>query len=135
MARVKTVEEYYTFLWCINVIEGPIKNRGKNSYTIFYEDMLLNFEREITNLFSFLKHPLPNLTRNLQYLPSISTEKDSFERIVNKTQLHAWKEMLNNEQVKSISKILELFCIDFYDEDSIPKREQFCVSKINTNEY
>ncbi len=119
---IKTPEEYFTFLWCLNVKEGIDKNRSGSSLIVFYEDLLLNYEREITRIFDHLKKPIPAEIFDLQLKPSASTYDHSLKSIGGQDQLEAWKKHLTPMQKDNIGRIVNEFGISLYEDGLLPNK-------------
>ena len=119
---INTPEEYFTFLWCLNVKEGTEKNRTGSSLIVFYEDLLLNYEREITSIFDHLKKPIPAEIFDLQLKPSSSTYNHSLKSIAGQDQLEAWKKHLTHRQKDNIGRIIKEFGISLYEDGLLPNK-------------
>lgn len=119
---IKTTEEYYTFLWCLNYKEGIEKNKGGSSLIVFYEDLLLNYEEEISRIFDHLKKPIPSEIFDLQLKPSSSTYDHSLKSIAGQNQLVAWKKHLTSHQKDNIGRIIKEFGITLYDDGLLPNK-------------
>ncbi len=120
---IKTTEEYFTFLWCLNFKEGVEKNKDSPSLLVFYEDLLLGYEKEITRIFDHLKQPVPHEIFDLQLKPSASTYQHSLKAITGRDQLEAWKKHLTGTQKDNISRILNDFGISIYEDRMLPNKD------------
>ncbi len=120
---IKTPEEYYTFLWCLNIKEGLEKSKEGSFLIVFYEDLLLNYEQEISRIFSHFRKPVPPEIFDLQLKPSASTYQHSLKTITGRDQLDAWQRHLTGTQKDNISRILNDFGILLYEDDGLPNKQ------------
>lgn len=119
---IKTPEEYYAFLWCLNFKEGFEKNKSGSSLIVFYEDLLMDYEQEITRIFDHLKKPIPPEIFDLQLKPSSSTYDHSLKSIAGQDQLEAWKKHLTPRQKNNIGRIIKEFGIKIYEDTLLPNK-------------
>jgi len=111
--KIRSVEEYYAFLWSLNFKEGFKKNKGLK---IYYEDLLLNYDSTLKKIFNYLKIPVPVSSVEKRFNPSKSTINYAIENIKNQKQIDSWKQSLSQSQKMNIKSILNYFEIpEFYD--------------------
>lgn len=125
-SAIETKEEYFAFLWCLNITEGPLQIKEASATVVFYEDLIQNFDLEIKHLFRYLGKPIPKTLHENRFCPSLTSSKPSVADILSQKQLEAWKTHLTKTQKKRISSMLDKFNIDFYNEVDIgPDHDKF----------
>ena len=122
MASLSTKEEILTAYWCLtNLVALSHHNNNKRWITLYYENLLLDPEKEIRRIFKRWEIQFPYNIRNKYRKMSRTTLSDN--RIENpKVQLARWRKEFNRSQLKKMSKILEYFDIRHYSaKDEMPK--------------
>jgi len=118
--KFKTTEEFYTFLWCLNFLEGFNKNGGKKVLRIYYEELLIDYHNTIKKIFKFLNKPVPEQAFQKRFVLSRSAEKYAEKIIKNEKQIDSWKTILSKEQIGNIKSILDYFEIKEYSDQVFP---------------
>lgn len=124
--KINNPERRLLIEWIIQydyLINHPYNN--KKWITISYEDLYLNPEDKISDLFRRLNIPIPyNVFNDLKEV-SFSSEKDhSLDAIRNNQQISSWKSKFNKTEVSDMLSFLELAGIDFYSDNEEPDYEK-----------
>jgi len=117
MRDLKSNFEQHIFSWCIeNFI--PLKQfNGKNLFVIFYEDLCIDPEPEIRELFSFIDKPYKKKVNHFINKPSLETSKRS-AIISGNDLITSWKKNITRKQIRKALKILSEFGLDQIYNDS-----------------
>lgn len=93
----------------------PIQLANEKITTIYYEKLLLDSEREITQIFKILDSQQHiDMAMNRLDIPShttVNTEKSYLNE--TRKQLSKWKNRLSREETENIKKVLNWFNVDF----------------------
>ena len=123
----KTPEEYLnneiinlTRHWSNHVLEYLINARSV--YYIFYENLLLNFDKELNNLLQFLDLELSkDQQEKIKMNTSFQSMKASSPNHVRKAKLYGWKDKLDGDYKAIIKEyagpLLQLLHYPLYDDD------------------
>ncbi|WP_435134189.1 sulfotransferase domain-containing protein [Formosa sp. A9] len=97
----------------------PLKQfKGNELLVTFYEDWVINPEKELNRIQEFVKL---DLSVNGDFKDFKKFKKPSKTSVTNNFSISNWKSQINQEQLKSASDILERFGFkELYDENSIP---------------
>ena len=117
--------ERLVFLWCFSYHVPFQQFRRDELHVVFYENLVMNPDEEIGNLFDFLGYKYSaDKVRGSFYKPSSTTKKsESFFR--DKIQVNRWKNNCTSEQATRAYEVMSLFGMgNLYDPDtSIPNTE------------
>lgn len=123
LAAADDLFERMIFFWCVeNLVPLRQFTRGE-VHLVLYERLVLDPEREIERLFSFLGMGFDQGALEAASRPSAATRKDSAivsgQDVVSSWQLH-----VTPDQAARAVEILELFGLDrIYSADPIPRLE------------
>jgi hypothetical protein len=122
IAKLESKEEKIAFIWCVqNIIPLESNKYKEKRLTIFYEDLILKPEEEITRIFTFIGKKTPTNIYDNFNTPSFTTVSGS-EILKGGNQLSGWKKSLNEKQIDDIINVLKMFKIDLYNEDLTPNK-------------
>lgn len=120
--HVDSPERRLLIEWIIQydyLINHPYNN--KKWTTVSYEDLYMNPEKKINEIFKELDKPVPsNVFDNLREVSFSSNRNHSVEAIKQNKQLSHWKSKFSATQISNMLKFLELAEIDFYSEKEEP---------------
>lgn len=94
-------------------------------FLIFYEDLILNPEKELKKIFSEIGESVPSKALESIRKPSIAASKDLYLRA--EEQLGKWKRKLSEKQIYNILRIFDLLEIYIYDDDILPHKNELKV--------
>jgi Sulfotransferase family len=108
--------ERHLFLWCIDNYV-PLKQFGRGEvHLTFYEELLVNPERELRSLFDFLGENLDDHVYAKLARPSPLSRKNA-----PVPSLDGWRGRVSARQLERTGEILALFGLDgIYAEDPMP---------------
>jgi hypothetical protein len=130
--KIRTIEAYLAFIWAIKVkssIYHPDNNR--RWITVAYESLLHDFENQISRIFSYLGHTLPDKIIKMKTIPSKSTHPHSITSIEKGNQIDSWRSELNTNQISEILHIIDQFEIDIYNDSDEPDYDKIYKSYSN----
>ncbi len=117
------VNSKLTFLvaeWALNNVE-VLKNEDDKWHVVFYEDLLLNPEKEIEQINNNCNLNI-SLDENTLREASSSSRSGDYKRDTQ-AQLDKWKNKLPEEEKERIQQILDAFGIKVYNvESSLPQK-------------
>ena len=104
----------HTLLWCIENIL-PIYNQQKRKrYVFFYEDIVMNSEREFDRMVKIL-----GLERkpgnSIVIRPSQQASQEMRNRLCEENQLTRWMKSFNQKQLGELDRILKYFKVTTYN--------------------
>ena len=110
----------HTLLWCLENIL-PVFNQQKNKkYVFFYEDLVMNPEREFSRMLAILG--LENEPeRKLVETPSQQASVEMASNLCHLDQLNRWMKSFSKEQVEEIERVLTFFNVTIYStQEPVP---------------
>ena len=119
---LKSDHEKLAAIWSItnliplNYIESGNREKIK---LIYYEDLLINPQKELNEIFKFIDQPVPERALERVNVPSKTTIHES-PVMKAKDQLEKWKIKLSKEQQKEIIGVINQFGIHNYSIQGIP---------------
>lgn len=118
--------ENIVFGWCVHHFI-PIQQLKKDeAHVVFYENLLIDSENEVSRLFHYLDKPFDN--RKLRNALKNSSSTNFLGRDFSKDQSRlqsSWKEEFSAQQIQRTNSILAAFGLDtIYDKDGIPTSSQ-----------
>ncbi len=121
LSSIETKAEKIVADWCINnkiVLEH--KRHNMDWITIFYENLLLNPEKELKRIFDRWSLSLPDeVFENLRDASS-TTQQATFQKGLD-AQLSKWKRYFDQTDVDRMIRVLNYFEIDVYTDDLLPR--------------
>jgi len=105
--------------WCItNRI--PLNNNRNNIdwITIYYEDLIMNPEKEMERLFNRWDIDMPGNVVVAMRHPSTTTKDATFEKSIEQ-QLSKWMKVYDTEQIIKLQRILDYFEVKVYNGKSV----------------
>lgn len=121
--KSKTIFETNVFMWCIeNFVPMKQFNKGEIHVT-FYENLCVNPENEIKNIFSYIGKPYSPAVLHQVKTPSRQSKKHS--AIVSGNDLiRSWRKNITHDQIQRAVEILDLFGMDvIYNDNDLPLLE------------
>ena len=105
--------EGHTLLWCIENMIPLTRSDKKNTLTVFYEDLILNGQREWKCIWDFLDlNGIPGLESISR--PSQQTSYDMKDKVFDSNQLTKWTKDFTRDELLQIDRILNIFQVPFY---------------------
>lgn len=114
LSKIETKEEALVATWCItNMI--PLTNTRNNVdwLTIFYEDLIVDPEREMNRIFSRWNLSVPDTVYEMMRKASSTTKDATFELSIDE-QLSKWKTVFSTEQLQKMQDVLNYFDVKVY---------------------
>lgn len=119
LKSLTTKEEALVASWCItNLI--PLRDNHKNWHEVYYEDLVLFPEKEIGKIFELWGLEIPALVLDEVRRPS-STTISIASAVDPIEQLSKWKRQLSPDQIARMSKVIEYFGLEYYDNSIYPR--------------
>ncbi|RLF83562.1 sulfotransferase [Thermococci archaeon] len=115
---IKTQAEILAAIWSIDNYLPLYYQRKFEWYTLVYESLVANPEKEIESMFSYINEEVPEKVYSKIRKPSTTTHDPRY--LGTTKQLIKWKKKLSERQVKNILKVVHWFGLDFYTEDPEP---------------
>ena len=117
---LKTPEEKFAGIWCMSFVkvQPHLINKDK-TLPVFYENLVLNPEKELTRIFQFLNKNMPDKIVTRASIPSHTTVKGS-PILKGGNQLNGWKKYLSEKQINDILNTVSKFGIEMYSHSTIP---------------
>ena len=110
----------HTVLWCIENILPIFNQQKKNGHVFFYEDLVLNPEKEfdrIAKALGLAKEPESNIIER----PSQQVSQEMMSNRSVTDQLSRWMKSFNKEQLDEIERVLKFFNVAIYStEEPLP---------------
>lgn len=106
--------------WCLtNLI--PLRNPRNNRdwITVYYENLILNPEQQLGNIFNRWNTPLPASVLKHITIPSATTRDATFRQSREK-QLSKWKRFFDKTQTERMTAVLQYFGVTEYTTDIFP---------------
>jgi len=106
------------FQWCV-MHYVPLQQLQPGEYlTVFYEDLVLNPQREFEILFQYLRVPFkPNRLASVLCKPSMTHQRAP---VNPRGHLTRWRQAFTSRQIEQASSILSMFGLDHLYVDGIP---------------
>jgi len=118
--RISSKEEYLAAIWALKTKYICESSIDENKWlTIFYEELISNFNEQIEKIGNHLNTHLPDTVFKIKNKPSTSTPNRNHLRI-GERQLSKWETILSEDQINKILKIVEKFGIELYDSAQMP---------------
>lgn len=119
--------EKVVFQWCIFHLIPSQHLNNNEAYTLFYENLLIDPDKEVVRLFQYLNKPFnKDKLREAIRHPSST---NFFKRDINKEKNHlltGWKNEFSKKQIQRTTHILTAFGLnDIYDRNGYPTGAQF----------
>jgi len=116
----KTVFETFIFMWCIENLVPITQFQKGEIFVAFYENICVNPESEIKNIFSFINKPYSSDVMNKVNTPGVmSREKSAINQGTN--LIKSWRKNITDDQIKKAVEILNLFGLDIiYNDTDMP---------------
>jgi len=118
LRNIEKPEEILATIWGIDYYIPLYYRRYKWWYTLIYEKLITNKERELRNIFNYIKEKVPREAYKGLLKPDIMSKNSTY--INTRSQLTKWREYLKECQIKNILKITHWFELNFYTEDPEP---------------
>lgn len=118
LSEFSSLEENLVATWCLTnqiPLKHPLNNRAW--LTIYYEDLVIDPINQIERIFNEWNLPLPGNIDSVINQKSITTKPGSPVKGID--QLSYWKKKLNENQINSMLKVLKLFDMHHFYENSI----------------
>lgn len=119
LTSLDTKEEILTAFWCLtNQIPLNHHKNNQNWITLYYENLVVNPQKEIQQIFQKWKMQIPE---GIEYVlrKKSWTTLDHVNVNVPEIQLSKWKRELNLDQVKRMSRVLKYFNVKVYNADDV----------------
>ena len=120
LMATKTVFETFIFIWCIENLIPITQFPEGGIYITFYENLCLNPESEIRQLFSYIEKPYSSEVINKVKIPSPVSRKNS---AINSgfDLINSWRKTITTDQIQRALRILNLFGLDvIYNDGDLP---------------
>jgi hypothetical protein len=121
---LETQLEFQVALWCLHnveVINHPLN--GKNWLSVYYEDLVLHPERELSRISEESNIELPDLKLEKIRRPSKTDYKKDLEANTH-NQLSKWQTKISGDQLNKLQRILDHFGVDIYTSlDYLPSKK------------
>lgn len=120
LRSIQTKEEALVATWCLSNLV-PLRHPANSQrwITIFYEDMLIEPERELERVFGEWGMPVPPLALDRVRAASATTKEATFQISVE-AQLQKWKTQLSASQIERMERVLTYFEVEEYDRGVMP---------------
>lgn len=114
-------------LWAVNNYVPLRQFKKEQIHILFYEDVFLNPQKEISEVLTYAGRTAPNLNTDLFdkafITPSRVSGNDS-NIIKGSSPIDPWKHELSSKQIMEGEKILEYFGLhELYNEDGLPDQK------------
>ncbi len=127
LSALKHVEEKEAVLWAAThkIVLEDLKNF--QIPTLFYEDLFAHPFRVTRQLFTALGIDSLNLHPAYIFTPSMATMRTTHDLYYSNNPLSIrgpsmfWEDKLNNEEIRRIVRIIEMFGVNLYDGNNYPK--------------
>ena len=107
-------------MWCIENLIPITQFPEGGIYITFYENLCLNPESEIRQLFSYIEKPYSSEVINKVKIPSPVSRKNS---AINSgfDLINSWRKTITTDQIQRALRILNLFGLDvIYNDGDLP---------------
>lgn len=124
MSRSLLNMDHLTLIWCVENYIPLEQFRGGEMLLVFYEELLLNPEREIERIFRFIGQPVRSSAVEQHKQPS--AEARSWSAVLTGSDpLDSWRNYLDQFQVSRILYFVRLFGLHrIYGEETMPRAEE-----------
>jgi len=119
---ISTQEEILATIWCIEIFIPLSSPRPHPWNLVIYEKMISKWEEEIKRIFESLEENVPENVSKLFSKPSKTTHDKS--NLGTQKQLYKWKEILSDNQINDILKVVAWFNLGFYGLNAEPDYEK-----------
>ena len=118
--KAKTDFETFIFMWCIEYLIPLTQFKGGEIHITFYENLCVNPQQEIKNIFSFINKSYSTEVIKKTTIPSPVSRKNS--AINSGTNLiKSWRKNITEKQIQRALEILNLFGLDrIYNDSDLP---------------
>jgi len=116
----KTDFETFIFMWCIEYLIPLKQFKVGEIYITFYENLCVNPQQEIKNIFSFINKSYSTEVIKKSTIPSPVSRKNS--AINSGTNLiKSWRKNITEKQIQRALEIINLFGLDrIYSDNDLP---------------
>jgi hypothetical protein len=122
--NVNTREEMLAFLWALQTKEVVSAAKMFNLNTVFYENLVINYDSEVSRLIKSLGLNVDfERLKKQQYHPSKSTFSGREEKILRQEQLNEWQSKMSHKSQDRIIGIVKEIGIDLYNMNIMPSNE------------
>ena len=120
LQNVKTVFDKHIFMWCIENYVPLRQFSDGEMLVVFYENICMQPELEIENLFSFIGQEFSPASVNKSSIPSVLSRKQS--AIMSGGDLvNSWRKSISDDQIERAVEILTIFGLqNIYNENDFP---------------
>lgn len=118
--KISSKEEYLAAIWALKtkfILDSSVNH--DNWLTLFYENLLTDFEEQIDLIQNFLNVQIKETAFIFKSKPSASSISKRHP-ICEEAQIGKWKTILSKNQIKMILKMVENFGVELYDEELMP---------------
>lgn len=120
LLSLETKEETLVATWCLtNMVPLSHPENNRRWITVFYENLLMDPEKEIERIFSRWGMPMPEDIIKMVRFPSATAKEKTFSRSAQ-SQLYKWKSFFDREQIERMSGVLEYFNVAHYTGEVLP---------------
>lgn len=121
LSTLKTKGEEIVATWCINnKVVLKHKRHAKDWMTIYYENLLLNPEKELQCIFDrWDMSPPVGVFKNLRDASS-TTKQATFQKGLE-AQLSKWRRYFDQREIEQMLRVLDYFEIDIYSDHLLPR--------------
>ena len=109
----QTKEELYMVFWCIENAHLLNQKINKNTLIVFYENLFLNAEAELSKIFNFLDVELNNDV--IAAYKKISKTTNADNSLKADEPLKKWQKEFDEEELSSFQNILNTFSVNAYN--------------------
>ena len=118
----KDFVEMVVFLWCIYYLVPKTQLRDGAAHAVFYENLLLDPELEVSALFAYLRQPFE--PHKLQSVLNKSSSTNFLGRNFQQdktTLVNSWQSEFSAKQIDRATQILQAFGLNhLYDQNGYP---------------
>lgn len=126
ISRAKTAEQKHAVVWCISNLVPLRQFKANGLNVVFYEDLCLQPETEIPQIFRAIKHTYHNSVFEKVDRPSTTTIPNS-AIVTGDDKIGRWQNELTQEQIRSILAVVEAFGLSYlYGGSSLPLTTAWC---------
>lgn len=116
----KTIFEQCIFMWCIEYFVPISKFNEREVYITFYENLCVNTENEIRNLFSYIQKSFSSEVMKTAFVPSPMSGMNSAIKS-GADLIKSWRNQITDSQIQTANEILHLFGLDvIYNDSDLP---------------
>ncbi len=138
LRKPQSVFETFIYMWCIEYLIPLSQFKEGEVYITFYENLCVNPQEEIRNIFAYLNLPYSDTIMNTLNIPS-PVSRVSSAIISGENLIQSWRKNISDEQIRKALDILNSFGMDvIYNDSDLPLLTNIEVLnslKINKNLY